>query len=157
MIFTNQKIHKKMGTIFSNKKSIFKKIKALMTDGCCEVPEPCCGTGTGLRGGYRVLFNHDLLPSAQEVFDGTGVNVTLANGSKWSFYLETTGPVDVQIISISVSPSVINTIVNGAGTAVYPGLYPIIQSAVNFAGGSFTVTIVTDSGTFTFSANITMI
>lgn len=146
-----------MGTIFGNKKSIFKKSKALMTDGCCEVPEPCCGPGSGLRGGYKILFNYDTLPSPEEVFDGTGTNVVLANGTKWDFYLETTGPVNVQVISISVLPALLNTIVNVAGTAVYPGLYPIIQSAVGFAGGSFTVTIVTDSGTFTFSANITMI
>jgi hypothetical protein len=146
-----------MGTIFDSKKSIFKKSKTLMTDGCCEIAEPCCGIGAGLKGGYKVYFNHGLLPSPQEIFDGTGVNATLANGIKWNFYLETTGPVDVQIISISSSPLLLNTLVGSAGNAVYPGLYPIIQSEVGFTGGSFTVTIVTDSGTFTFSANITII
>lgn len=146
-----------MGTIFDKITSIFKKNKPLMTDGCCQVSEPCCGSGTGVKGKYKVYFNHGLLPSPLEVTDGTGINATIGNGVKWNFYLETTGPVDVQVISISCSPLVLNTVLAGAGTAFYPGLYPIINSAVGFAGGIFTVTVVTDGETFTFSANITII
>jgi len=147
-----------MARMFNSNKvrSFFQKKKQIFVDGCCEVTEPCCPNV--VLGRYKVYFDDGTIPV--EITDGLSFYKTLANGTKWVFYLETIGPVDVDIINILVTPSVLNTVVNTPGTAVYPpglGFYPIIQSGVGFAGGNFTVTIVTDSGNFTFTANITMI
>lgn len=32
-----------MGTIFNNKSSVFNRSKPLLTDGCCDITQPCCG------------------------------------------------------------------------------------------------------------------
>jgi hypothetical protein len=147
-----------MARMFNSNKvrSFFQKRKQILVDGCCEVTEPCCPNV--VLGRYKVNFEDGTTPVG--ITDGLSFYKTLPNGTKWSFYLETIGPVDVDIINILVTPPVLNTVVNTPGTAVYPpgmGFYPIIQSGTGFAGGNFTVTIVTDSGNFTFTANIIMI
>jgi hypothetical protein len=143
-----------MGTIFDSKKSIFKKSKALMTDGCCEVPEPCCGIGAALKGGYKVYFDDGTIPV--EMTDGLSFYKALPSGTKWSVYLETTGPVGVVTSSIYVTPTPpVYLSVGSPITTPYPGSSAILSSSISLGPVNVTVTLTTDSGNITFSVNIT--
>ena len=155
MIFTNQKIHNKMGTIFDLKTNIFKKNKPLMTDGCCEEPLPCCGnTGTGLRG-YDLLFES---PAGLNKIDTDELYKTeLFALEKYSIQIQTIGLGPVTVLSVTITPLSgefsaslgLPFVVSDPGTGVIasglflnPGTYP------------FTIFVVTDSGNVSFNVSI---
>jgi hypothetical protein len=144
-----------MGTIFDNKKSIFKKSKALMTDGCCEVAESCCGVGAGLRG-YKIFFIGDV---TQEINNGSTFVEKIAPNDKWKFILETipgNGPVTVT--SIVITPAIIGLSINSTPFSVSdPGSGTICEANWSTSGVRiFSVSITTDSGNFSFNAQITV-
>lgn len=144
-----------MGTIFDKKTSIFKKNKPLMTDGCCEVAEPCCGTGTGARG-YKVFYSDGI---AQEINDGSTFVEKIAPNTKWGFSLETIpGNGSITVTSIVVTPAVIGLNVASTPFSVPdPGSGAICTANWSTSGVRiFSVSITTDSGNFSFNVEITV-
>jgi hypothetical protein len=141
-----------MGTIFDSKKSIFKKSKALMTDGCCEVPEPCCGVSTGLRG-YKVFYG-DGNPTPIEINNASTFLTTINTGTKWGIYLDDiTGSVTVTAITVTPAIADLNIAIT---PLIVPSLGNTILSANWATTGTriFSVSVTTDSGNFSFNAQI---
>jgi hypothetical protein len=139
-----------MGTIFDSKKSIFKKSKALMTDGCCEVSEPCCDASALLK--YKVYYES----GTQTQINNAGTLVkTIAPSTKWSVRLETAGS-NVTVTSIVVTPTIAGLSINTTPfTITDPASGSIIDANWATTGTRiFTVSIITNVGNFSFNAEI---
>lgn len=143
-----------MGTIFDNKKSIFKKSKPLMTDGCCEVAEPCC---TPALRRFRVWYTSG--STDIEITNNSTFSISIPNSTKWNIYIETIpgkGSVNVTTITVPSVPS---------GLTVYPTPIAVADPGsqtlcdANWASDgvrTFTMSLITDGGNFTFNAQITV-
>ena len=142
-----------MGTIFDNKKSIFKKSKALMTDGCCQEPEPCCNVGTGLRN-YKVFYTENGNPTPIEINNASTFLLTINTGTKWAIVLDDiTG--SVTVTAITVTPTIA-----GLNIATTPFTFPPNGNTLLDANWAttgtriFSVSVTTNSGNFSFNAQI---
>ena len=142
-----------MGTIFDSKKSIFKKSKALMTDGCCEVAEPCCDTGALLK--FKVYYEDG---PKTFINNASTLVKTIALSTKWSVQLETVGS-NVTVTSIVVTPTITGlTIATTPFTIPDPSSGSIVNANWGTDGTRiFTVSITTDVGNFSFNAEIKVI
>ena len=139
-----------MGTIFDKKKSIFKKSKALMTDGCCEVAEPCCDAGALLK--YKVYYEDG---PQTPINNASTLVKTIAPSTKWSVRLETVGS-NVTVTSIVVTPTIAGLNINTTPfTITHPASGSIVDANWATLGTRiFTVSITTNVGTFSFNAEI---
>lgn len=144
-----------MGMIFDSKTNIFKKNKALMTDGCCDEALPCCGDNTQPKG-YKLQYVGDT------TFDITGNFTTnQGNNKKWSIILiDDLDGTDINITGINITPSI------PAGLSVLSPLPVTVSDGdnVTIVGATwdtglraFTIELLTDQGNFTFKAEINVI
>jgi hypothetical protein len=142
-----------MGTIFDKKKSIFKKSKALMTDGCCEVAEPCCDAGALLK--YKVYYEDGPIT---QISNASTLLKTITPNTKWSVRLETVGS-NVTVTSIVVTPTIAGLNINTTPfTITDPASGSIVDANWATTGTrTFTVSITTNVGNFSFNAEIKVV
>lgn len=140
-----------MGTIFDSKTNIFKKNKPLMTDGCCDEALPCCESGTGARG-YKVFYVDSGTP--QEINDGSTFLETVSIGTKWAIYLDDMNG-SVTVTSVVVTPTIADLNITTT-PIIFPTFGNTIISAnwVTTGTRTFSVSVTTDSGNFSFNAEI---
>jgi hypothetical protein len=144
-----------MARMFNSNKvrSFFQKKKQILVDGCCDTETTCCDSGAKLRG-YRVFYIDGGLPI--EINDASNFLTTIAINTKWSIYLETTSS-SVGVTSIVVTPSPIAGLLVGLTpeTVTYPGTKSIVEANWATTGTrTFTVNVTTNSGNFSFYAEI---
>jgi hypothetical protein len=134
-------------------RSFFQKRKQILVDGCCDTETTCCVPGTGLRK-YKVYYDNGGLPI--EINDASNFLTTIAINTKWSIYLETTSS-SVDVTSIIVTPSPILGLLVGLtpDTVAHPGSKVIVEANWATTGTrTFSVLITTNSGNFSFYAEI---
>ena len=134
-------------------RSFFQKKKQILVDGCCDTETTCCVPGTGLRK-YKVYYSDGGLPI--QINDTSNFVITIAINTKWTIYLETTNS-SVDVTSIVVTPSPIAGLLVGLtpATVAYPGSKVIVEANWATTGQRiFTVNITTNSGNFSFNADI---
>jgi hypothetical protein len=133
-------------------RSFFQKRKQILVDGCCDTETTCCDPGARLRG-YRVFYSDGGTPI--EINDSSTLNTVLNVGDKWNIYLETINN-DVDVTSIVVTPIIAGlNIASTPYTVSHPGTGPIVDANWGTSGTrTFTVNVTTNSGNFSFTAQI---
>jgi hypothetical protein len=133
-------------------RSFFQKKKQILVDGCCDTETTCCDSGARLRG-YKVFYGDGGTPI--EINDSSTLNATLNVGNKWGIYLETINN-DVGVISIVVTPTIAGLgIASTPFTVYHPGNGGIVNANWGTSGTRlFTVNVTTNSGNFSFTAQI---
>jgi hypothetical protein len=134
-------------------RSFFQKRKQILVDGCCDTETTCCVPGIGLRG-YKVYYSDGGLPI--EINDASNFAINIPINTKWTIYLETISS-SVGVTSIVVTPSPIAGLLVGLtpATVAYPGTKVIVEANWATIGQRiFTVNVTTNSGNFSFNADI---
>jgi len=133
-------------------RSFFQRRKQILVDGCCDTETTCCDPRTGLRG-YKVFYEDGGTPI--EINDSSTLNATLNVGDKWSIYLETINN-DVDVTLIVVTPTIAGlSITSTPFTVLHPGTGAIVNANWGTTGTRlFSVNVFTNSGNFSFTAQI---